>query len=432
MGAAAAEVRGTAGERLGFRCDRHGDELAGLGEAIGGQGPGQAVAQRVDQVLGGQTSPVGDERASLVVVLTEDARRAGSAVEVVADLGLEEGALLLDDDDLLETVGEAGETVRLEGPDHRGLVEADADFGHVRFGLQAKCGQGVAEFAVHRSGRDDADGGRQVDGADQSIESVGGDEGLGGFEAGPEHVLLGRHREGRNERVGADRFEGLAVDQELRGDDVEPVSVGADGHVGVGDVAVDLEADPGAAETAQLVAEATEVEHFLDTGRVEGRHGQVGECPFAGRGDGRGLAEGVVTGNGQHPAVLVDPGRVGVTQGIAAAVDAGALAVPHADHTIDVGVLLEAELLAAPDRSCTEVLVDAADEADAVFHQDLGVGLVCLVHATHRAAPVAGDETGGVQAPGPVGPGLVEQHPHERLDARHGDHSLGGGHPVGQ
>ena len=78
-------------------------------------------------------------------------------------------------------------------------------------------------------------------------------------------------------------------------------------------------------------------------------------------------------------------------------VDAGTLAVPHAQHTIEAGVLLERELLAAPDGGCPQVFVDAADELDVVGFEDVLVGFVGMIHAADWRTSVAGDERGGIE-----------------------------------
>ena len=50
--------------------------------------------------------------------------------------------------------------------------------------------------------------------------------------------------------------------------------------------------------------------------------------------DGGGFGAVVVAGETQHAAVLGRAGRIAVAEDVAAAVDAGALAVPDADHAV--------------------------------------------------------------------------------------------------
>ena len=74
---------------------------------------------------------------------------------------------------------------------------------------------------------------------------------------------------------------------------------------------------------------------------------------------GRGLAAVVVAGQRQHAAVLRGAGRIGVLERVDRAVDARALAVPDAEHAIDLGAGKQTDLLAAPHRGRREVLVEA-------------------------------------------------------------------------
>ena len=75
----------------------------------------------------------------------------------------------------------------------------------------------------------------------------------------------------------------------------------------------------------------------------------------------------VVAGQAQHAAVLGRARGIAVAEHVAAAVDAGALAVPDADHAIVPGARRQVELLRAPDRGGREVLVHAGLEFDVVL-----------------------------------------------------------------
>ncbi len=75
----------------------------------------------------------------------------------------------------------------------------------------------------------------------------------------------------------------------------------------------------------------------------------------------------VVAGQAQHAAVFRRAGRIAVAEHVAAAVDAGALAVPDADHPVILRAGREIELLRAPDRGGGEVLVHAGLKLDIVL-----------------------------------------------------------------
>ncbi len=66
--------------------------------------------------------------------------------------------------------------------------------------------------------------------------------------------------------------------------------------------------------------------------------------------DGGGLCAVVVAGKAEHAAVLGGARRVAVAKDVAAAVDAGTLAVPDADCAVIFGAGRQRELLRAPDR----------------------------------------------------------------------------------
>ena len=76
-------------------------------------------------------------------VLPCDGGRPGPAVEPLLDLGLEERALLLDDDDLVEAVGEVVDDAGLERPGHPDAQQPDAAGGELRV-VEAEGGRAPA------------------------------------------------------------------------------------------------------------------------------------------------------------------------------------------------------------------------------------------------------------------------------------------------
>ena len=97
----------------------------------------------------------------------------------------------------------------------------------------------------------------------------------------------------------------------------------------------------------------------------------------------------VVAGEAQHAAVLGRARGIAVAEHVAAAVDAGALAVPDADHAIMPGARRQIELLRAPDRGGREVLVHAGLEFDVVLLEMFSRGEQLLVVAAERRAAIA-------------------------------------------
>src|SRR5439155_21485157 len=119
----------------------------------------------------------------------------------------------------------------------------------------------------------------------------------------------------------------------------------------------------------------------------------------------------------EHAAVLRRAGRIPVPKYVAAAVDAGALAVPDADHAIIFGAGRKVELLRAPDRRRREVLVHAGLELDVVLFEVFSRGKKLLVVAAQGRAAVARNEASGVQPRGTVAADLGHRQADQRLDA---------------
>ncbi len=77
--------------------------------------------------------------------------------------------------------------------------------------------------------------------------------------------------------------------------------------------------------------------------------------------DSRGV---VVAHQREHAAMLRGAGEIGVAEDVAGAVDARALAVPHAEHAIELAFAAQLRLLRAPQRGGGEVFVEPGLEFD--------------------------------------------------------------------
>ncbi|KAG1258480.1 hypothetical protein G6F65_015566 [Rhizopus arrhizus] len=102
-------------------------------------------------------------------------------------------------------------------------------------------------------------------------------------------------------------------------------------------------------------------------------------------------------------------------QGVARAVHARALAVPHGEDAIDVAVGAHAGLLRPHDGGGRHVFVDAGKEGDLAGVQRLLRLPHRHVDAAQGRPAIARHETGRVQAAFAVHPGLREHDAHERL-----------------
>ena len=126
----------------------------------------------------------------------------------------------------------------------------------------------------------------------------------------------------------------------------------------------------------------------------------------------------VVAINQQHAAIWVCAGIVGVFEGIARAVDAGALAVPDAEHTIDLTARHKIELLRSPHRGCRQILVETGLEENIVLAQVRGGLPQRAIITTQWRAAIAGDEPGSVEPLGAVALALHDRQTYHSLYAR--------------
>ena len=72
----------------------------------------------------------------------------------------------------------------------------------------------------------------------------------------------------------------------------------------------------------------------------------------------------VVAHQRQHAAVVRRAREIGVAQHVAGAVDAGAFAVPEAEHAVEAAFAAHLRLLRAPKRRGGKLLVEAGLEHD--------------------------------------------------------------------
>ena len=147
-------------------------------------------------------------------------------------------------------------------------------------------------------------------------------------------------------------------------DDLHAVEAAVDHRRGLHRLVHALERDPGAGEARHRPAVEAVVDDLLHARRIEDRDHQVDEVEFGLVRGGGGFRRVVVAHQRQHAAVLRGAGEIGVAEHVAAAVDAGALAVPHAEHAVVLALAAQLGLLRAPDRGGGELLVDAGLEHD--------------------------------------------------------------------
>ena len=167
-----------------------------------------------------------------------------------------------------------------------------------------------------------------------------------------------------------------------------------------------------------------EVDHLLDVARCKHRHIEARQHEIRVAGVDGGTRVRVVSRDGQHAAVPAYAAKVGVVQGVGGAVDAGRLAVPHAEHAVVLGAGHRVQRLGAEHRCRRQFLVQAGMKNDVVFVQMLPVAQHLVVHPADRRARVAADIAGRVQPVAHIQPSLVEHQPQQGLHAVEVDRSL--------
>ena len=182
---------------------------------------------------------------------------------------------------------------------------------------------------------------------------------------------------------------------------------------------------PGAGEARHRIAVEAVVDQLLDARRVEDRDHRVDEQEFRGMRDRRGFRRMIVAHQRQHAAMARRAGDVGVPEGIAGAVDAGALAVPEREDAVMLALAEQLRLLSAPAGRRRQLLVEPWLEDD-VGALQLALGFPeLLVEPAERRSAVAGHEAGRVQPHAAVALALHQEHADHRLRPRQEDALLG-------
>ena len=265
----------------------------------------------------------------VLVLLAQHARAIWKVVELLLDLRLDQRAFLLHHEDDIEPLRELHNALRLQRPGHADLVETDAE----RIGanlVDAKFVQRLAHVEVALAGGDDAEFWICAAAGDDAVELVGTGEGENGctlvvMQAG----LLGQRliTQANSQAAGWHR--------EIVGNlDLDAVDAAVDRRGRLDIVLHALDADPHAGKARQPETQDAVIENLLHARGIEDRHHVVEEGELRLMCAGRTLAGMIVTHQCEHTAVLGGAGMVGVTEDVARAVDAGALAVPDAEHAV--------------------------------------------------------------------------------------------------
>ena len=138
-------------------------------------------------------------------------------------------------------------------------------------------------------------------------------------------------------RVGPADVQAARRHREVLGQhDVDAVGVDRDARRRLDDLLDRLHRRPDAGEAAHREGVQAHVEDVLHARREEHRQPAGLEDVVALVRRGRALGDVVVAGDRDHAAVLRGAGHVGVLEDVGAAVDARALAVPDAEHAVEL------------------------------------------------------------------------------------------------
>ncbi len=127
----------------------------------------------------------------------------------------------------------------------------------------------------------------------------------------------------------------------------------------------------------------------------------------------------IVAGEDEHASVLRSPRRVGVLEHVAAAIDARAFPIPHAEDAVVPRAREHADLLGPPEGARREIFVDPGLEFHMVLLEVLARAPQRLIETAERRAAITGDEARGIQAGGPVTLALQHRQAYQRLRAGH-------------
>ena len=184
----------------------------------------------------------------------------------------------------------------------------------------------------------------------------------------------------------------------IRNDWLDAIRIDDHTRRGLHRVSHGLHADVAAGIAAHGVAMHAEIKIFLHTGRVQNRdHGAdefvIGLMRQRGR-----LRSVIIARDEQHATVLAGARVVRMLEHVAAAINAGAFAVPHGEHAVVPGLRIEIELLCAPHRRCGELFVDARHKRDVRFGEMLFRLPRVLINRAQWRAAVARQKSARVQA----------------------------------
>ena len=320
-------------------------------------------------------------------------------VELLLQLVLDDLPLFLDYQDFFQAFGEVADTLGLERPRHGHLEQTNADLCRVGLG-DAQIVERLTYVHIALAAGDDAQPrlGRVDDDAVQLIGATVMQRRV--------NLVTVHPRFGVEESVGpADRNAVRRKWKVVGRDQLDAVGIDIDRGRAFDGVGHALESDPQAGVAAHCPAVQAEIDDFLHRRGIQHRHHGGRELVVGLMREGRRFRRGAR--------------EIGMLEHVAAAVHTGALAVPHREHAVVLGARVHVDLLAAPDRGRSQVLVQSRPKLDVRLGKKFFRTPQRKVERAQRRAAIAGDEAGGVQPGQHVALALQHQQAHQRLNAGH-------------
>ena len=399
--------------------DGEGDELSRLGWRRGhavGQSWLESRAQPRGDDVGVHRAGEGEQRRIVGGTLAHDHGMIGAAEERVLHQPLEVLPLLLDDDDLLQALGELADLPTVERHRHAELEQANAGSAQLVVGAEPEEAQRLHRLLIGLAGGDDADPVRWAAYGDR-VEVV--EHAVLAGELEPDLVELALHLQvvRHEDLTRGMRHPQPSVDPHRRHHGCDAIGVDLDGAGAVRHGFDDLDAHPHAACARHRDGVAAEIDRLLDVARVDDRHVEIDQRAAAGRWERAALRGRVVAHERDRPALVRRAGERGVAKRIARPIQTRCLAVPDADDAV-VPTRIQCDgQLRAHHRRGGELLVHRLLEQhpQAVGLGELGGGDHVAVVTRQRAARVAGDVRRSVQPGAAIGAQLLVGQAGERL-----------------
>ena len=361
-----------------------------------------------------------EQPVGVLVFLADHRRLVCGAVEFLAHLHFNERALLLDDDDHVETARKFHEPARLDRPRARDLIKPQAEIVGLDL-VDTEIVPGLPHVEIRFADGDDADLGVRSAGRDDTIELVGAQE----SQHRVAFMILQARFLFENAVAYADVEPLRRHHVIVRRDDLDAIDMAVDRSCRFDRILQAFYAGPHARIARQSKTVNSIIQNLLHAGGRQDRHHHVHEMEIGLVRGRRRFCRVVVAHQREHTAILAGAGKVGVAENVAAAIDARPFAVPDRKHAIVFALAANFGLLRTPDRCRRQILVEARHELNVVRIEHAFGAMHLHIDAAERGTAIAGDQSRRVEPREVVTFLLHEQETHDCLRAGGKDAVLG-------